>query len=210
MSLPRGSALILACAALVWSACGRGEPGPSAGAGAADASHAQSAPSLQFAFVVDLDMTGGFTGLGRGGVTVDSDGRARAARIGGVNREASECGAQLEGDDLQSLQRAVAAARLQSWPATFAPAGDTGCCDRVTWTLRLAHRDADDRAQTSATMWYDGNEDRLPKEIAAITDVAVRVLARTLADCRGRANAARARDQSAHRQSLSYEGTHTP
>jgi hypothetical protein len=140
-------------------------------------------PPGQLAFVMDLDTTGGFTGRGRGGVTVDSDGHVRAARIGGLNRDASECRAQLAADELESLQRAVAVGRLQTWPETFAPAGDTGCCDRIKWTLRLQHREADDRVRTVVTTWYDANEERLPKDAAVIRDVALHALTRALAGC---------------------------
>jgi hypothetical protein len=140
-------------------------------------------PAGPLAFVIDLDTTGGFTGRGRGGVTVDSEGRVRAARMGGVNRDASQCRAQLAADDLQSLRRAVAGTGPQSWPETFAPSGDNGCCDRHQWTLRLEQREADDRVRKFVTKWYDGNEGRLPKELASIRDIAVRALTRALADC---------------------------
>lgn len=135
------------------------------------------------AFVIDLDTTGGFTGRGRGGVTVDSDGRVRAARVGGAKRDASQCPSQLPAEDLESLRRAVSAAARAKWPDSFAPAGDDGCCDRMHWTLRLEHRTADDRVRTAVTTWYDANEERLPTEVAVIRDVAVRALTRALATC---------------------------
>jgi hypothetical protein len=158
---------------------------PLALATAALAAHQSAAqlPPGSRAFVIDLDTTGGFTGRGRGGVTVDSDGRVRAARIGGANRDASECRSQLPAEELESLRVAVSAAAEQPWPESFAPAGDDGCCDRHRWTLRVEQRHTDDRVRTSATMWYDGNDDRLPKEVAVIRDVAMRALTRALADC---------------------------
>jgi len=140
-------------------------------------------PPGPLAFVIDLDTTGGFTGRGRGGVTVDSGGTVRASRVGGSSRQASECRAQLPADQLESLRRAVAAARLRPWPETFAPDGDSGCCDRYRWTLRLAQRQADDQVRTSVTMWYDANDGRLPVDVTAIRDIAMRALARALADC---------------------------
>ena len=105
---------------------------------------AQAAPQPQpqlpegpLAFVIDLDTTGGFSGRGLGGVTVDSNGSVGASRVGGSARAAPECRAKLGADDLQSLRRAVESARLQTWPESFAPAGDDGCCDRFRWTLRV-------------------------------------------------------------------------
>ena len=147
----------------------------------------QSEPQLPpgpLAFVIELDTTGGFTGRGRGGVTVDSGGTVRASRVGGSNRQASaQCRTRLTADQLESLQRAVAAARLQPWPETFAPEGDSGCCDRYRWTLRLAQRQPDDQVRTAATMWYDGNEGRLPKDVTVIRDIATAALTRSLAEC---------------------------
>jgi hypothetical protein len=157
--------------------------------GVADPAARQPAPQLPkgpLAFVIDLETTGGFSGQGLGGVTVDSNGSVGASRVGGSTRPASECRGKLRVDDLQSLQQAVEATRLQSWPETFAPAGDNGCCDRFHWTLRLEQRQADDQVRRAATSWYDGNEDRLPKEVAAIRDIAMRALRAALAEC-GRA-----------------------
>ena len=133
-------------------------------------------PSGGLAFVVDLDTTGGFSGRGIGGVTVDSSGGVLASRRGGVSREKPDCRAKLPADQLESLQRAVAAVS-QPWPQSFAPTGDDGCCDRFRWTLRLEQRpSAGDRPRTLTTQWYDGNEARLPPDVKAIKDVAVRAL----------------------------------
>jgi len=134
------------------------------------------------AFVVDLDTTGGFTGRGMGGVTVDSGGVVRASRIGGPSRDASECRATLPADELESLRRAVEVVS-QPWLESFAPAGDDGCCDRYRWTLRLERRLADGRGQTFATHWFQGNEDRLPRELRVIRDVAARALTLALTAC---------------------------
>ena len=82
------------------------------------------------------------------------------------------------------LTEAVALAGRAPWPKTFAPDGDSGCCDRMTWTLRLTHRDADGRAQTSETRWFDGNESRLPKELATIREIAWRAVTPALASCK--------------------------
>jgi hypothetical protein len=140
-------------------------------------------PEGPLAFVVDLDTTGGFSGRGLGGVTLDSNGNVGASRIGGSARTASECRAKLGANDLQSLRRAVEAASLQSWPATFAPADDQGCCDRFHWTLRMEQRLADGQVRKVSTMWFDANEGRLPKEVTAIKAIAMRALKRALATC---------------------------
>jgi len=134
-------------------------------------------------FTITLDTAGGFSGRGRGGVTVDADGRVRASRMAGITRDPSLCRGQLASSDLESLQQAVAAAGLQPWPASFDPPKDNGCCDRFKWTLRLEQRDAADRTRTWVTTWHDGNEARLSKELAAIREIALSALTSTLAEC---------------------------
>jgi hypothetical protein len=145
-----------------------------------------SQPSGQAAaaFTIDLDTTGGFVGHGRGGVTLDSDGRVRAAHSSRTNRDESNCRAQLAAEDLESLRRAVAAVGRQRWPASFAPPGDNGCCDRFNWLLRLEARDSEGRVHATRTSWFDGNEDRLPNEVATLRDIAVRAMTRALDGCR--------------------------
>ena len=140
-------------------------------------------PSGPLAFVIDLDTSGGFSGRGLGGVTVDSNGSVSASRVGGSTRAGPDCRAKLGADELQSLRRVVEAARLQTWPETFAPAGDDGCCDRFRWSLRVEQRQADGQVRRASTMWFDANEGRLPKEVIAIREIALDALRRALADC---------------------------
>jgi hypothetical protein len=135
------------------------------------------------AFRIDLDTTGGFVGRGRGGVTVTSDGAARASHVSGSTRDASTCRTRLSPDEQRTLQETVVAARQAGWPPTFTPKDDPGCCDRFKWTLRLEqHRDGSG-AQTIVTTWYDGNEKLLPKELVAMKDIMVNALQRALAAC---------------------------
>lgn len=143
---------------------------------------ARQLPPGRMTFFIDLETSGGFTGSLRGSVTLASDGSVSAARVLAGNRD-TDCRSQLATEDLRLLQRAVAGARGQDWPASFAPPGDNGCCDRIKWTLRLQQREANDRERTSVTTWFDGNEERLPKELAVIRDVAMRAQTRSLANC---------------------------
>jgi hypothetical protein len=149
----------------------------------------QSAPRLlpegRDAFLIDLDTTGGFTGRGRGGVSLASDGTAVAARGMGSNRSSSTCRTTMTNEEVTTLRDAVTTARREPWPPTFVPSGDNGCCDRMKWTLRLQQRDGDDGIRTFQTIWYDGNEKRLPAELATIRDLAVRVMTRALRACGG-------------------------
>jgi hypothetical protein len=134
------------------------------------------------AFVLDLDSSGGFTGRGRGGLTVTSDGTTRASRSIATDRASSDCQAKLSDGDLERVKNAIAAATQQPWPAKVVPEDD-GCCDRMSWRMRVELRD-NDKAQTFSTSWFDTNEARLPKELAALREVAVGLLGQTLTGCR--------------------------
>jgi hypothetical protein len=141
-------------------------------------SQGASGPPL---FVIDLDITGGFTGRGIGGVTVDARGDVRVSRRGGATRETPDCRSTLPADELDSLQRAVAS--MKPWPVSFAPPDDHGCCDRYRWMLRLEQRLSADSVQEFKTYWFDGNEERLSPDVKAIKDIAWRALTRALTGC---------------------------
>jgi len=140
-------------------------------------------------FTIDLDTSGGFSGRGRGGVTIKSDGTVRAARFG-TNREAAACQATLTAADLdliqKNVQKAVSQQEGKSWPATVDPAGDRGCCDRFQYTLRLGlqARAGEKPTRTFETTWHDSSEKFLPPELAAITEVALRALTTALQNCK--------------------------
>jgi len=149
----------------------------------ARASASQSAGSV-LEYQIDIDTAGGFIGGGRGGVTVSPDGSVWAARGMGANRQSSACRTRLSAEERQSLQEAVVSARRTPWPPTFNPEGDKGCCDRIKWTLRLQQPATGPAVQTFVTMWHDGNEKRLPRELGVIKEVAWRAFGRALASCR--------------------------
>jgi hypothetical protein len=134
------------------------------------------------AFVLDLDSSGGFTGRGRGGLTITSDGSTRASRSLAADRSSSDCQAKLSDADLERVKHAIAAATQQPWPSKVVPEDD-GCCDRMSWTLRVQLRD-NDKARTFSTSWFDTNERRMTKELAALREVAVGLLGQTLTGCR--------------------------
>jgi hypothetical protein len=132
-------------------------------------------------YVVDLDITGGFTGRGRGGVTVTPDGIAAVSRVAGTKRDTSTCRTQLSSDERRMFDESIATARKAPWPASFTPPNDSGCCDRMKWTLRLVVRQPGEPG-TFVTTWFDGNGG-LPPELRTINEIAQRALARGLQAC---------------------------
>jgi hypothetical protein len=137
----------------------------------------------RFGFTIDLDTTGGFSGRGRGGITIEWNGDVRAARQG--KRSESSCASKLTAEELASLSDAVASAQRNPWPASFNAANDNGCCDRFRYTLTLSLPDADPAkaGRTFTTMWHEPVNDRLPEDIARIRQIAVSALERALLRC---------------------------
>jgi hypothetical protein len=127
-------------------------------------------------FTIDLDSVGGYTGRGYGAIAISSEGWLVASRNGGLTRNMSGSRTSLSAAEIASLHGAVAKAIAISWPATNNSAHDDGCCGRVKWTLRMQRRGGDNRA--FVTTWYDGQEQYLPPEIAALRKLAVDWLTR--------------------------------
>jgi hypothetical protein len=142
----------------------------------------QPLPPGPAAFVVHLDSSGGFTGRGGGGVTLASDGRVGASRPS-LAPGVRSCQGRLDASELDALRRAVGAAHPEKWPASSAPPGDNGCCDRYRWTLRVELRAASGDVRTHMTRWFSGNEERLPGELATIARIASDAMTRALRSC---------------------------
>lgn len=149
-----------------------------AGAGTAMARLPSRQPA---AVVIDLTTQGGWTMGPRFRVTIAADGSVRGPAIGGVKPDASTC-ARLTPAERHAFQGALGVALRDPWPATLAPAGDDGCCDRRKWLLRLRQPYSVDPTRTFTTSWFDGNEPHLPKAFVVIRDTVIRASAR-LAAC---------------------------
>jgi len=140
--------------------------------------------ALALDFTIDLDSSGGWTNRGRGAISISSDGWMEASATGGLARQRSAPRVPLSMAEIDALQRAVALASRQPWPATNSTAADNGCCDRPQWTLRLQTRGSD--SQVFVTTWYDGQEKDLRPELAALNDLIAGLLRRALASRGGK------------------------
>ena len=127
-------------------------------------------------FTIDLRSVGGYTGQGYGSISISSDGWFQASPNGKFTPSPSAPRRPLTAVELAALQRAVATAMRQPWPATNDSPQDDGCCGRIKWTMRLQQRGGDDR--TFVTTWYDGQEPYLPPDLAALRKLTVDLLTR--------------------------------
>jgi hypothetical protein len=136
--------------------------------------------SASGAWLLVLDSWGGFTGHGKGGVTIASDGTVFAHRLG--RRVGKVCRTRLEKAKLQALTRTVSAARPSTWSASYEPAEEKACCDRFTWSLRLHQREADGAVRVTHTGWHEASED-LPQDLRAVAGIAQSVMTGVPASC---------------------------
>ena len=137
-------------------------------------------PPATGAWLLVLDSWGGFTGHGKGGVTIASDGQVFAHRLGG--RANKDCRTRLTEVELQALAQAVAAARPSAWNANYKPAKEKACCDRFTWSLRFHQREADSVERITRTGWHDASESR-PQDLLAVATIAQSVMTSVLTSC---------------------------
>jgi hypothetical protein len=130
------------------------------------------------AWLLVLDSWGGFTGHGKGGVTIASDGTVFAHRLGH-----KDCRTRLTEVELQALTQAVTAARPSAWIASYEPAKEKACCDRFTWSLRFHRREADRAERITRTGWHDASEG-LPQDLLAVATIAQSVMTSVLTSCK--------------------------
>jgi hypothetical protein len=136
-------------------------------------------PSRQpAAVIIDLRTQGGWTMGPRVRVTIGTDGSVRGSAGGG-----STC-ARLTPAERQAFQTALALARREPWPASLAPAGDDGCCDRRKWMLSLREPYSVEPTRTFTTSWFDGNEPHLPHAFVVIKDTVIGASKRLVACAR--------------------------
>lgn len=138
-------------------------------------------PSAADAWLLVLDSWGGYAGHGMGGVTIASDGRVFAHRLG--RRANNDCFTRLAEAELQALTRAISAAEPSTWSTSYEPAEEKACCDFFTWLLRLHHREADGAERVTHTGWHEASEG-LPQDLLAVATIARRAMTSVLPSCK--------------------------
>jgi len=110
---------------------------------------------------IEISTTGGFAGIGVGGVTASSNG---VLVITLINKK--QCTYQLTASELQMLNAAVANTQPAAWLECYTLADvSKHCCDLVTTTLKLSEREDRDVFVTS---WLMGP---LPADLQNLVDV---------------------------------------
>lgn len=134
-------------------------------------------------WTVDLNSLGGIHGQGGGGAHITSQGIVFASPVSVLSPRHAPCRSQLSREELQKIAKAVSSAKPSAWKSSYVPRGDDGCCDRFHWTLLLYQHAPDGAGHTYGTDWYDGNEKRLPDDLASLRTTILSIKNTVLKAC---------------------------
>lgn len=118
------------------------------------------------AWKVTIFTRGGVSGLGRGGVTIASDGEI-SVRAGG-------CRARLSAFEVRELDLAVSSANPSAWKSGYPEAEGPFITDAFHWSLRLHRRGIQGGEQVSQTNWSDNSIQR-PDDLVAVQKAALKI-----------------------------------
>jgi hypothetical protein len=127
-------------------------------------------------WTVDVRTSGGFDGIGRGTVTISSDGKVAVDMPIRPGEKPRRCESKLSASDLAALRAATDGAAPSEW------AGRTigfAAADAITYTLELKSDGA-----TATVTWYDNTRENLPAGLARLYDVIDGVWTKAADACR--------------------------
>ena len=116
-------------------------------------------------WVVEITTSGGFSGRGRGSLTVASDGTTRCAGP-------ATCASRLAGDAINMMTGRLAALRTAGWEVT--PADDT-CRDCYQTTMTVRRRPRDGGEAISVFKWTDITFTKAPDDVKRVYETMVQV-----------------------------------
>lgn len=147
--------------------------------------------AAQPVWTIAIETSGGFTGMGAGGVTVTSTGNATVsepARPGRTDRPAAAGGCRytVPPDILKRLAAAVAKARPSTWAKSYVrPENPNGCCDQFRYTLTLEVGKPESPTSTARTFWYDDSAALRPADLREVYETVISVKSNAPAGCGG-------------------------
>lgn len=111
------------------------------------------APRVWWASVLT---SGGFSGAGKGSITVHRDGRADAKPA---------CRVRLPEDERLAVESAVAAAQPNVWKRSYRRATSSGMTDQFHYSLSLTVGETEGSVITHAVGWQDDSFDMIPEDL---------------------------------------------
>ena len=138
----------------------------------------------EHSWTVDLNSSGEFHGKAGGGAHITSKGIVYVSRFNVLSTLHRPCRSQLPKENLRQIAQVVSSTKASTWKSSYVPDGDNGCCDRFHWTLLLFQRALDNTGHTYGSDWYDGNETRLPDDLAELRKIVIDIMKTALGGCK--------------------------
>ena len=143
---------------------------------AAPPEEAQPAQQSPTAWAIEVKTSGGFVGIGRGGVRLTSAGEVTAWRPRTPGESVVECRGLLSSEEHQSLERAIRELEPDGWRhAGLEVAAPDAFGYRLTVELGEVGQEArapvesdDSQPRAHTAVWHDNTADRLPRDLAAL------------------------------------------
>jgi hypothetical protein len=111
-------------------------------------------------WTVSVHTSGGFAAIGRGTVTVSSNGRVVVETAAPRGQAPKRCVLRAAPEDLAAIRDAVTRAQTAAWAGkTFGAAAP----DAMTYKLELQSR-----GRRSSATWYDNSLDQVPESLRAV------------------------------------------
>lgn len=112
---------------------------------------------------VQLNTSGGFVGIGRGNLTVNSDGKFKYEEPSRPEARKG-CEGKWSGRQLESISDAVAKSQPDLWNK---PGLDIAAPDAFGYKLELR---TGSEGRTFTVKWYDNTADKLPEDLKQLSD----------------------------------------
>lgn len=125
---------------------------------------ALSVPDGEGAWTIRITTGGGFTGRGRGNVTLTSQGNLACLQT------LRPCDSKLVDDKLRPIAQLVSSFDPSKWDST--PAGNSFCNDCYTTTVTFARRDGG-KLKVARLSWDDMTQSKVPPDMVKIVEMAL-------------------------------------
>ena len=120
---------------------------------------------------VAVTTSGGITGRGNGGWTIDHEGKIAVTAMSGTR-----CAFEATAADRTRFEKLFANARPETWRTSYVP--EDSCCDRIEYTMTIEHGGTQREVK-----WVD-DPAPMPADLAAIVSAVIGVPSvRTAYEC---------------------------
>lgn len=121
---------------------------------------------------VELRSSGGITGRGVGGVTVNADGTVAVIRQIVARGQEPTCTVRVP-ERVARVGDALAATRPDAWRERYPASGTPACCDGFQWDLDVTRTTAGAAAIRQHTSWTSDGDAKVPADVERLRAAVV-------------------------------------